>query len=210
MYHLSNAYKTATRFSEILSTHCDRFHIAGSIRRQKRDVKDIEIVCQPKREFYQTGLFPGEGDYLVSKDFTEGLATITEKVIKVHIGGRYMKILTRSKICPGIMLDLFMPTAEDYYRQLAIRTGSREYVHNVLASAWIRKGWCGVEQHGLRLISDCVKVETGNGKYHWKLVNADGERPPAWQSEEVFFQWVGLNWISPELREFHHVINERQ
>lgn len=204
-YPLENALKTAKRFSDILKPHCSRFHIAGSIRRGKSQVKDIEIVCTPEKDTQPKNMF--ETEEIISRDFIEGLATITYQVLKGHIEGRYMQILTCSKICPGIKLDLFMPTEHDYFRQLVIRTGSADYVHNIIASAWKRKGWCGVKDLGLRLISDCASLESG-GKNKWKLLNADGEKPPAWQSEEEFYAWLGLSWQLPEHREFKRTINQ--
>jgi len=49
------AHSIAVRVLELLQPHCIRCEIAGSIRREKSEVKDIEIVAIPKP--YQAGLF---------------------------------------------------------------------------------------------------------------------------------------------------------
>ena len=93
------------------------------------------------------------------------------------------------------MLDLFMPESRDYYRQYAIRTGSADYSFKVLAAGWRRKGWCGTPD-GLRRVRDCKEVK----KSVWKCINPQAELPPVWQSEHEFFDWIGVRWIKPSLR----------
>ena len=97
-------------------------------------------------------------------------------------------------------LDLFMPQSQDYYRQLAIRTGSAQYAHYVIANGWLHKGWCGTEL-GLRLQKDCLETRQPDGKSKWKLVNESGDLPPAWQSEEEFFAWLNIPYVCPRFRE---------
>lgn len=192
----------ANRIVQILGPHCDRIHIAGSIRRKVASVGDIEILAIPKKETKNEDLF-GEGEKIISRDFVEALAGITKLVIKGNVQGRYMQIiLTNTEIA----LDLFLPVADDYFRQLAIRTGSAEFAHKVIASAWKRKGWCGSD-HGFRRLTDCVEVKHGNTK-HYRCIKLDGERPPVWQSEQEFFQWLGVRYIDPPLRDLKQTIDE--
>lgn len=49
-----DAILIAERVKAELEPHCERIEIAGSIRRKKPEVKDIEIVAIPKP--YETGL----------------------------------------------------------------------------------------------------------------------------------------------------------
>ena len=49
MFSLSRALKIATCILRNIYPSCEVANIAGSIRRLKHDVKDIEIVCVPKR-----------------------------------------------------------------------------------------------------------------------------------------------------------------
>lgn len=46
---LQHAEQLAHRLVELLTPHCERIDVAGSIRRKKQEVGDIEIVCLPKK-----------------------------------------------------------------------------------------------------------------------------------------------------------------
>lgn len=203
-YKLTDAIKVANYLQKVLAPHCDRFHIAGSIRRNKWQVKDIEIVCQPKRQQKEKDLFDTE--HIISQDFIEALAPLIKTHIKGNVAGRYMKVITTSKICPGISLDLFLPQPADYFRQLVIRTGSAEYVHNIIAAAWKRKGWVGAGEHGLRRREDCAEKDHNK----WILVNQLCELPPVWLSEAEFFDWIGVRYTEPFNREFKPTLNAAQ
>ncbi len=209
-YMYKNALQTAERFVEMLKPYCDRIHIAGSIRRALPVVKDIEIVCQPKKELKNdlSSLFQDEGSLQTSGDFIHALAKITSVVIKGNPNGRYMQIRTTSRVCPDICLDLFMPDPDDYFRQLVIRTGSAEWVQAIIAVAWKRKGWCGTGETGLRLQSDCEQIQNGDVGKKWRLINRAGEKPPAWQSEQEFFAWLGLPYTDPVLRDLKRSVNQ--
>jgi DNA polymerase/3'-5' exonuclease PolX len=198
MMHYKKAKALADRIVQLFKPHCEKIDIAGSIRREKEIVKDIEIVCLPKKEFIQTDLF-GAGYFRVCAGFAAALTVIQSKVIKGNPEGRYMQLHIKG----GGVLDLFMPQREDYYRQLAIRTGSADYSAFVLANAWKKKGWCGTHE-GLRLQRDCTLNEkTGN----WTVVNKNASLPPVWQNEEDFFAWLDVLYIHPKHREVKSSIN---
>lgn len=189
-----NYYKAkpiADRIVELLKPHCDRIHIAGSIRREKAEVKDIEIVCQAKREFEQTDLFGG-GHWKIVKGYHEALAVISQEVLLGEPEGRQMKIKLKGT---DILLDLFTPRPDDYFRMYAIRTGSADYSANVIAAAWVAKGWCGTTNAGLRLQRHCIKKDSG-----WFCLNLESETPPAWQSEQEFFEWLNVPYVGPRER----------
>ncbi|MGN6293740.1 MAG: hypothetical protein ACTHMV_13435 [Chitinophagaceae bacterium] len=200
-YELKKAAKCAEYIANLLSPYCKQIHIAGSIRRSKERVDDIEIVCEPQREFIETDLFGG-GEWNVSRDFIEAVATITKNIIRGNVTGRYMRIATNSKNCPGIHIDLFMPAPDDYFRHLVIRTGSADYVHHVIAAAWLKKGWCGVKDLGLRPVEDCVPHIDKAGRKTWKLTAQFTTLPPAWKSEKEFFDWLKIPFALPIEREF--------
>lgn len=152
--------------------------IAGSIRRQKPEVKDIEIVCIPAPgNRYKIGMyFNNQGHYIVKGNF--------------H--GRYVQMVLKDK---GIKLDLFMPQENDYYRMLAIRTGPAEtYSHKTIAVTWRKMGWVGTDD-GLRLCSECV--EKGS---KWICVKLQPTLPPVWKSEREFIEWLGLPYLEPKDR----------
>ena len=195
----STAIKIANRLVELLGPACERIDIAGSIRRMKADVKDVEIVCLPVKEFIQKDLFGG-GEYKTVPAFNQAVQQVTKELIKGNTDGRYMQILLKG--FGDFKLDVFMPQQHDYYRQLAIRTGSAQYAHHVIANGWLQKGWCGTEL-GLRLQKDCQETKQPDGKSKWYLLNENGELPPAWQSEDEFFTWLNIPYVYPRFREIN-------
>lgn len=83
-------------------------------------------------------------------------------------------------VLDNVKIDLFMPLEHDYYRQLAIRTGSAEYSKKI-ASAWVKKGYVGTSK-GLQLVS----------KIHNEI--------PTWKSEREFIEWLGMDYLHPTER----------
>ncbi len=119
------ALEIANRIKLELEPHCDRIEISGSIRREKPWVKDIEIVAIPKP--YETGLF------------SSGIAPVVEqwKKVKGELPCKY----TQRILPEGIKLDLFFAQPDNWGLIYAIRTGSADYSHKVLATNWVRLGY---------------------------------------------------------------------
>jgi len=190
---LESAQKIAVEICYKLQPYCieNRLNIAGSIRRKKAEVKDIEIVCLPKlieRQF--PDLFQITDTHEIDTGF---FRTIHEfgRVLKGKPGGRYMQIT----LPQGINLDLFMPQPSDYFRQYAIRTGSADYSARVIAAGWVKKGWVGTEQ-GLRRADECRRI--AENKYI--CIAENPTLPQIWESEQEFFEFIGVEWITPEKR----------
>lgn len=167
-----------------LAPFCSKIMIAGSIRRKAAEVKDIEIVLTR----------------IPAKLYEFKLAIDKYRIVKGEAVGRY----TQRIIAAGdhsIAVDFFMPRPEDYFRQLAIRTGPAEFSHKALAAGWNKKGWVGTED-GLRLGRECVLCAE---KWRLKRSYRDGSiikptLPPVWQSEQEFFKWIGIRFLQPEER----------
>lgn len=191
---LQEALAIANEVVESLSPYCELIHIAGSCRRGQLEVKDIEIVCLPRRKIIYD-VFGAELKRVRPKTFVTHVSTLGELEKGKTLDGKQNVI----KLKQGIKLDLFMPDDFDYYRQFAIRTGSSDYAKRVIAVGWRRKGWCGSDV-GLRKVKDCLEYKNSKGKSTWVCVNPNAERPPVWRSEEEFFQWLGVKWIEPSLR----------
>lgn len=123
------AFKIASEIKDLLEPHCLRIEIAGSIRRRRPEVKDIEIVCIPKP--YETGLF------------SSGIATviINWPKVKGELPCKYTQRIHES----GIKIDIFFATPINWGYILAIRTGPANYSHNVLANTWVKKGYVGID-----------------------------------------------------------------
>ncbi len=160
---LEQALEIAEKVKALLAPHCERIEIAGSIRRKKPDVKDIEIVAIPKP--FDTGLFES------------GIATVANQWQKVK--GELPCKYTQRILPEGIKLDLFFAERGNWGLIYAIRTGSADYSHKVLATEWVKRGY---------------KSEGG-------YLVANG-RQIAVPEEEDLFRRIGVPFKAPELRSF--------
>jgi len=190
---LNKALEIANRLVELLTPFCEKINIAGSCRRGKSEVKDIEIVALPKVIILKDMFGWDEG--IVREPMFEKTINGFGKVVKGNADGKMMQI----ELPEGITLDLFIPDDFDYYRQFAIRTGPADYSFKVIASGWRKLGWCGSDK-GLRKMSDCVEIKSPEGKSKWKCVSENAECPPNWEDEKSFFEWINVKWVEPSLR----------
>jgi DNA polymerase (family 10) len=117
---LEEAKSIADRVKETLTPHCDRIEIAGSIRRQKPIVNDIDLVIIEK---------PDAALQIASLLFSLG-------VVKINGPGIKRVYLPEH----NISVDIYIATPATWATLLLIRTGSKE--NNIrLCSLARRKGW---------------------------------------------------------------------
>lgn len=122
---LSQAQSIADRVVAHITPHCDRIEIAGSSRRRRPEVKDIEVVVISKP--YDVGLFQS------------GLATVVDCWPKVR-GELPCKYMQR-RLPEGIALDLFFATPENWGAILLIRTGDWRYSKHFMGTLLPRHGY---------------------------------------------------------------------
>lgn len=193
------AKEIAIKLLRKLEQVCVKSDIVGSIRREKSEVHDMEIIVVP-RKTEVTDLF---GEVIEEKRIPTFCDTVRTfgKILKGDIEkGRYVQI----ELPERITLDLFIPLQSDFERQKAIRTGSSEYSHKVIANGWIRSGWAGTKE-GLRLQKECYQKVIGTNadgkeKKEWICNNPNPTMPPVWQNEVEFFNFIGVEWIEPKYR----------
>lgn len=122
----SEAKRIADDLIEQLKPHCYRCEIAGSIRRKRPEVKDIEIVAIPKP--FETGLFES------------GIALVVNQWNKVK-GEMDMSCKYTQRMLPqDIVLDLFFCKADNWGNTFAVRTGSADYSKKI-AARWVELGY---------------------------------------------------------------------
>lgn len=160
-YPYAEALKIATAALERLRPYCVRIEIAGSIRRKKTEVKDIEIVAIPKP--FGIGLFEN------------GIAMVVNQWVKVR--GELPCKYTQRVLPEGIKLDLFFAEEGNWGIIYAMRTGSAEYSHRVLANGWVRQGFHSEDGY---LYRNGAKYEV--------------------REEEDLFKLLGLMYVEPEER----------
>lgn len=168
---LKQAEKIAGQVVEQLDPHCERIEIAGSIRRGKAEPNDIEIVCVPKSVSYF--------DLIGYRESCRPNAFITTvksfgKIIKGDPWeGKYTQIDLGK-----IKLDLFCARLENWGLILAIRTGSRDFSHHILASGWVQRGYKSVDG----------------------MLTKNGKPVPVYEERELF-ELAGVKWVEPEQRQ---------
>jgi DNA polymerase/3'-5' exonuclease PolX len=128
MTPLPIAEEQAARLIESLRPFMKRIEVAGSVRRKKPIVKDIELIAIP----YPAKLL----DLQHALRWAEGW-----RIKKGHVGGKYIQF---ERTPYSDQLDLFFATERNFGCQFAIRTGSADFSHKVLAAGWVKQGYKGV------------------------------------------------------------------
>jgi DNA polymerase/3'-5' exonuclease PolX len=181
---LGRARHLACEVVALLRDRCERIEVAGSIRRARPDVGDVEIVCVPRISETVAGLF---GDRLERRNELDALCQdLIERGVFAHrlasngqhAFGERLKRLTYG----GVALDLFsvLPPAE-WGVILAIRTGPAEFSRRLVTRR--RSGG---------LLPDWLRVQDG-AIWH-------GADPVPTPEEADVFRLLGLPNIPPAER----------
>ena len=166
------ACRIAEGVASILEPECERIAIAGSIRRGKPEVKDIEIVVIPKTRVVKD-MFKLPITFSALEQYPWSL--IGKLVLD---GPRQKKI----RLYEGIALDLYIVLPPAQWGVIyTIRTGPADF------SQWVvtprKKGGA---------LPSSSKVSEGRVLEYGK--------PLAMGEEIDFLNYLGLGWIEPEER----------
>ena len=116
---LEQAQKLAQEIVEQIRPHCERIEVAGSIRRKKSEVHDVDIVLIPK-------------PLLWHRIIAALQRAMDAKILKR--GDSIAQLLIRD-----VNVDLYVTSEQTWEALLLIRTGSAE--HNIkLSQIALRKG----------------------------------------------------------------------
>lgn len=186
-----------------LAPACERVELAGSLRRQRAFVRDIEVVAVPRlREEAappagQADLFaPPRPPVLVNalwerieevsddhlsivpiKPGVPGVEADDRWAEKRVAGSRYLKLwLPRTRL----QVDLFLADRETWGVVLAVRTGSADF-SRALVTRW-------------------TEVSGGGHSRGGRLRDARGRPVPTPEEEDVF-RACRARWVPPERRE---------
>jgi DNA polymerase (family 10) len=165
---LAKAKAIAEELKGLLEPSCQRIEIAGSIRRQKPEVGDIELLCIPK--------FVDGVDQL---DREIG-ALVVQRILGFRRNKRGSRVYgPKNKLMvhlpSGIGVDIFSTDERCWPVALVVRTGG-EKTNKRIAVAAIKKGW---RWHAY-----------GSG-----FSTPDGEL--VCRSERDVFEFVGLLYLEP-------------
>lgn len=156
---------------DLLRPLCDRIEVAGSVRRQKAEVGDVEIVCIPKAQFDLVGQA-----YRTDKDIEHALYQAGLQFRKN--GPKFKQFDVGDGRC-----DLFLTTPEQWGVIFTLRTGSAEFSHRLV----MPKALGG-------MLPGYLRVQEG------RLVHVDGQVLETPEEEDVF-RALGLSWVAPEMRD---------
>jgi hypothetical protein len=206
MPHITQARAAAEYLLEQLRPHCERIEIAGSIRRQKDFVKDIEIVAIGAR-----GTEPVPGSLFEERE-CDRLASWLDAIVaagrhhaiirpKVHAGRtapwgpKYKKLwVTHQDVT--FPVDLFLATRDNWGPLMVIRTGPAEFSHRLVTPQ--EQGGAmprGMRQHEGRL-QQRVAVLDDDGDPTLE----DGWEPVETPDEETYFACLGCPCWAPHQR----------
>jgi DNA polymerase/3'-5' exonuclease PolX len=133
----------ATALHAALKPSCDRIVIAGSLRRQKPDVGDIEIVAVPTYR-----LFPDLWDELIPEENPSELEAALKALLdagtiewdtKVRRNGPSYKRFIVPQL-GGMPMELFLCDEEEFGYQCMIRTGDVDFTRAMMTERRLSVG----------------------------------------------------------------------
>jgi DNA polymerase/3'-5' exonuclease PolX len=131
----------AQRIVEGLAPHSQRIEIAGSLRRERPLIGDIEIVAVPQFGVDLFGQPDPKQNYL--------RAFLQEKGVEIVKGDKQPESKYIQFVYGAHKVDLFMPTPETWGSIFLIRTGSHEFNMWLMT---VRSGQVGVRFEDGRLL----------------------------------------------------------
>ena len=171
---LATAQHIANQLADRFAPHCERIVIAGSIRRNKAEIGDIELVCIPKNRRlheYLDGLMAG---------------CKIEPVAPKCWGEKWRSFVVLMK--RSVRVDVFMVAPETWGVHLMIRTGSGIFSRNMVSPVSIN----GFMPELLRIQEGRVWLASDLALRKY----APLETP---EEEDVFKLW-GMEFVEPRLR----------
>ena len=172
---LETARPYAEALRELLAPHCERIEIAGSVRRCKPEVGDIELVAIPKL-VPALDLF-ADAPAVRSPHFADAVLMMGTIEAGNPTTGKYVKIMAGDE--NPIQIDLFCAVPENWGWIFALRTGSADFSHRVFAA--------GLNRVGLTSRDGMIQSITT-------------DRPVHCREERDLFALIGVPFVEPERR----------
>jgi hypothetical protein len=173
------AMLTAKRLIGMIKDDCERVEIAGSLRRNKPEVKDVEIVVIPKPELFTH----------LDKMIENGVITKAEYgAKKLHRwGDKY-----RGLIFDDVKIEIFSADADNWGYQLWLRTGPAEGGETFMKAINSRSGIRAIDGY----LWTGSKWHRGNDN-QW---TSPDSRKLSIPDEAAFFGLIGIEPVSPAWR----------
>lgn len=187
---LSEARVLADELVGLLADACRRLEVAGSVRRGKPDVGDIELLAIPRLDGQmQKDLFgaPVAAPMSLLDLRVDSLLQAGVLAPRLNVNGQ-QSIGPKNKflLYQDFAVDLFITTLEGWAVSLVIRTGPADFNKAIVTRR---------SQYGL--CPDHLQVHVGPGQI---VHRRDQEVVPTATEAEVF-EVLGIPWLEPSDRE---------
>ena len=140
-YPRAAALKVAKELCQIKRL-CDNLICAGSLRRRKVEVGDVEILFIPQFTAVKDGLFDSKRisvvDLALDEILKAGIITKRKNVNGSEMWGEKNKLAVH--VASGIPVDFFAATHDNWFNYLVCRTGGAENNRQIAVAA-NDKGW---------------------------------------------------------------------
>lgn len=181
-YPYQLAMTVAEALRTLLAPFCERIEIAGSLRRQKLEVGDIELLFIPKFGTRQKDLLETEqydlADWKINEELKAGILAKRPNKVGTFAWGEKNKLALH--VHSGIPVDLFATTEPCWWNSLVCRTGGKD--NNLLITTTAqREGW-SFEAYG-------------SG---FRALNCSEHHQTT--SERDVFEFIGLPYLEPKDR----------
>lgn len=143
-YPRAAALAVARELCAVLKPACERLIVAGSLRRRKDLVGDVEIVYAPIVAEIRAGLFEADTQKVSAVDCeldklqARGVIGRRRNVNGSEMWGEKNKLAFHC--ASGVPVDFFAATAANWFNYLVCRTGGARS-NTEIAAAAKRKGW---------------------------------------------------------------------
>lgn len=197
----TDAYTVAEELRSIVEPFCDpgRCLIGGSVRRQRHDVHDIEILCRPC-----PGIpVPRFGDKVIHRTFLD------KKLYELEVAGILLRIKGKDKMkqyyvnldhwgmqtLNGFKVEFYVCTPPAQWGvQCVIRTGPGSPEDNFSRLCVTQRSDGGYLPDGYRVKNLAV--------WHAEDIGPNGEPLPnrayvQMPEEQDFLDFLGLGWVEP-------------
>lgn len=181
------AMKLAEKIIEELSPGCEQVEFAGSLRRKKQVVGDLDIVCIPR---WSMDLFgeaavdlptPVNG---ILADLVQSGRLLKENDDEKGVDGRFNKTFFLPAL-PEFKIDIWLTTKEKWGVIYTLRTGSERFNHSVVRQ----------QRQGGKLPND-LYIDRGRV---WRY---GAQEPLDTSTEAKLFDLLVGGWVPPEQRHF--------
>lgn len=122
---LATARATADRLVAAFTPHCARIEIAGSVRRGRPQVNDLDLVIQPRD----------------TSNLAVAVAQAADETRRITMYGSIWQVVVN-----GIIVDLYLARPEQWGMILLARTGSK--THNIKLAVKARRRGMALKYDG--------------------------------------------------------------